>query len=158
MTGPVFFIHFRTVYTVHAIDNKIRHKTVNYVLNYWDELEFKFHARDENDLPYPNKFKYYEDMIFNNGWGSGCEIRAAAEIFNCRFQIFKDQKPYFHEFGTSGLVHKLRFVNNIGKKDIGENHYEVYEPITAPAIASFNVSHADFPPLSAVATNNVKEI
>ncbi|KAG2456337.1 TFF3 factor, partial [Polypterus senegalus] len=66
----------------------IRRNIVSYVLNDWDR--FEVWTDDSTGDNYTTQEHYKSEMLKPFTYGSACELMAAAELFSCRFQVYRN--------------------------------------------------------------------
>ncbi|KAG2466062.1 F184B protein, partial [Polypterus senegalus] len=105
----------------HRLTLDIRRNIVSYVLNDWDR--FKVWTDDGTGDNYTTQENYKSEMLKPFTYGSACELMAAAELFSCRFQVYRNGQ-IFYTFGEPPMPLKhLRFTGD----NMSSGHFDVYE-------------------------------
>ncbi|KAG2462034.1 CUL3 protein, partial [Polypterus senegalus] len=99
----------------------IRRNIVSYVLNDWDR--FKVWTDDGTGDNYTTQEHYKSEMLKPFTYASAFELMAAAELFGCHFQVYRNGQ-IFYTFGQPPMpLKRLRFTSD----DFSSGHFDVYE-------------------------------
>ena len=108
----------------------IRRNIVSHVLDDWER--FKVWSDDGTGDNYTTHEHYKSEMLKPFTFGSACELIAAAELFGCRFQVYRNGQ-IFYTFGQPPMpLKRLRFTGN----DLSRGHFDVYESLNSQNQAS----------------------
>ncbi|KAG2466895.1 ANX10 protein, partial [Polypterus senegalus] len=99
----------------------IRRNIVSYVLKDWDR--FKVWTDDGTGDNYTTQEHYKSEMLKPFTYGSACELMAAAELFGCRFQVYRNGQIFYTFRQLPIPLKHLRFTGD----DFSSEHFDVYE-------------------------------
>ncbi|KAG2467707.1 PERT peroxidase, partial [Polypterus senegalus] len=124
MPGDGTYLFHSLCYILHGhikLTLDIRRNIVSYVLNDWDR--FKVWTDDATGDNYTTQEHYKCEMLKPFTYGSACELMVAAELFGCRFQVYRNGQIFYTFRQLPMPLKHLRFTGD----DFSSGHFDVYE-------------------------------
>ncbi|SPP86890.1 OVARIAN TUMOR DOMAIN-containing deubiquitinating enzyme 10-like [Drosophila guanche] len=99
----------------------VRRQIVQLVASDWHSFGILSH--DANGDNYRSSADYLEEMSQPYCYGGYCELKAAARIYNYRFEVFRSGELYADAGNHGRAVRRLRFT-----RDLSCGHFDAYVP------------------------------
>lgn len=105
--------------------NRLRETIVEYVCRNWDDLCMYTCAANGDPYPYCSKEEYQASMLCSTTYGAASELKAAANLYNIKIEVYLQDGVLLGLFGEEGYPTKrLLFTGNLSS-----GHYDVCIPV-----------------------------
>lgn len=103
--------------------NRLHETIVEYVCRNWDDL--CMYTCAANGDPYCSKEEYRASMLCSTTYGAASELKAAANLYNIKIEVYHQDGVLLGLFGETGYPTKrLLFTGNLSS-----SHYDVCIPV-----------------------------